>query len=140
MYQLCYASQAKSNADDLLQDLRDILSEARDFNVRHQIKGVLCYADGVFFQCLEGEQDTVLGLLDKIRFDQRHHAVNILSTRETDSNAHFQDWSMKYIGRHSEIHQYFEQLGLQQFNPLLLQQQSLQNFLELLYHLPEQPL
>ena len=80
MYQLCYASQAKSNADNLLQDLRDILSEARDFNVRHQIKGVLCYADGIFFQCLEGEQDTVLGLLDKIRFDQRHHAVNILST------------------------------------------------------------
>lgn len=140
MYQLCYASQIKSNPENLLQDLRDILSEARDFNVRHQIKGGLCYADGVFFQCLEGDQDTVLGLLGKISNDQRHHEVNILLTQQIDSEPHFQDWSMKFIGRHSEIHQYFEQLGSQQFNPLLLQQQSLQHFLELLYHLPEQTL
>lgn len=43
-YQLCYVSQAKSPSETRLQDLRDILSEARDFNVKLKVKGgiVLC--------------------------------------------------------------------------------------------------
>ncbi|TCB69165.1 BLUF domain-containing protein [Acinetobacter sp. ANC 4178] len=63
-YQLCYASQAKLASETRLQDLRDILSEARDFNVKLKIKGVSCYADSCFFQCLEGEQDSVFKLIE----------------------------------------------------------------------------
>ena len=140
MYQLCYASQAKLASETRLQDLRDILSEARDFNVKLKIKGVLCYADGCFFQCLEGEQDSVLSLLNKIEKDQRHFDLTILSQQYILSDSHFSDWSMKYIGRHSEVHHYFEQLGSSKFNPVLLQQASLQNFLQLLYHIPDQQL
>ncbi|SSV71479.1 Sensors of blue-light using FAD family protein [Acinetobacter nosocomialis] len=51
---LCYASQRNENNEDLLQDLRDILTEARDFNDLNEICGVLYYADNAFFQCLEG--------------------------------------------------------------------------------------
>lgn len=140
MYQLCYASQAKFQPETLLQDLRDILSEARDFNVKLKIKGVLCYADGCFFQCLEGEQDSVLNLLNKIEKDQRHFDLTILSQQYILSDSHFSDWSMKYIGRHSEVHHYFEQLGSSTFNPLILQHESLQHFLQLLYRIPEQQL
>ena len=42
---LCYASQRNENNEDLLQDLRDILTEARDFNDLNEICGVLYYAD-----------------------------------------------------------------------------------------------
>ncbi len=36
---LCYASQRNEKNEDLLQDLRDILTEARDFNDLNQICG-----------------------------------------------------------------------------------------------------
>lgn len=39
MYQLSYASQAKCPSETRLQDLRDILSEAIDFNVKLKVKG-----------------------------------------------------------------------------------------------------
>ncbi len=47
--QLCYASTRNLQSEDLLQDLNDILTIARDFNSRHDICGVLYYADGSFF-------------------------------------------------------------------------------------------
>ncbi len=56
MYQLCYASCSTSDNDKLLEDLRNILKEARDFNVDHEIRGVLYFADQYFFQCLEGKK------------------------------------------------------------------------------------
>lgn len=46
---LCYASQRNEKNEDLLQDLRDILTEARNFNDLNQICGVLYYADNAFF-------------------------------------------------------------------------------------------
>ncbi len=46
---LCYASQRNEKNEDLLQDLRDILTEARDFNDLNGICGVLYYADNAFF-------------------------------------------------------------------------------------------
>ncbi len=45
---LCYASQRNEKNEDLLQDLRDILTEARDFNDLNGICGVLYYADNAF--------------------------------------------------------------------------------------------
>ena len=45
MRQICYASTSTSDHVQLLQDVRDILSEARDFNALHNISGVLYYAD-----------------------------------------------------------------------------------------------
>ncbi len=64
---LCYASQRNENNEDLLQDLRDILTEARDFNDLNEICGVLYYADNAFFQCLEGEKEVVERLFEKIQ-------------------------------------------------------------------------
>lgn len=46
---LCYASQRNQLHPDLLEDLQDILSIARDFNQLNQIYGVLYYADNAFF-------------------------------------------------------------------------------------------
>lgn len=60
----------------MLQDLRDILTEARDFNDLNGICGVLYYADNAFFQCLEGEQEVVERLFEKIQKDQRHYNIN----------------------------------------------------------------
>ena len=54
MYQFCYASESTSSKADLLQDLTDILKEARDFNHPNQITGVLYFADGHFSSAWKG--------------------------------------------------------------------------------------
>lgn len=38
MQQICYASTSTSDHVQLLQDVRDILREARDFNALHNIQ------------------------------------------------------------------------------------------------------
>ncbi len=53
---LCYASTRAEHQNDLLQEISDILATARQFNAAQHINGVLYYAEGHFFQCLEGEQ------------------------------------------------------------------------------------
>ena len=66
MIQLCYASRTTSPEYQILNDLRDILSEARNFNSKHAIHGVLYFADGYFFQCLEGDEVAVKHLFEKL--------------------------------------------------------------------------
>ncbi|MCH2001543.1 MULTISPECIES: AnBLUF65 family BLUF photoreceptors [Acinetobacter] len=125
---LCYASQRNEKNEDLLQDLRDILTEARDFNDLNEICGVLYYADNAFFQCLEGEQEVVEQLFEKIQKDERHYNVKWLCTYSIDQNA-FQRWSMKYVQRNTNIEAFFLKMGENTFNPILLDQQNLKNFL-----------
>ncbi|WP_044423093.1 AnBLUF65 family BLUF photoreceptors, partial [Acinetobacter nosocomialis] len=107
---LCYASQRNENNEDLLQDLRDILTEARDFNDLNEICGVLYYADNAFFQCLEGEKEVVERLFEKIQKDQRHHNVKWLCTYSIEENS-FQRWSMKYVQRNTNIEAFFLKMG-----------------------------
>lgn len=125
---LCYASQRNENNEDLLQDLRDILTEARDFNDLNEICGVLYYADNAFFQCLEGEKEVVERLFEKIQKDQRHHNVKWLCTYSIEENS-FQRWSMKYVQRNTNIETFFLKMGESTFNPILLNQQNLKFFL-----------
>ena len=49
MHKFCYASESTSEKQHLLEDLTAILSEARNFNYKHQISGVLYFAQGYFF-------------------------------------------------------------------------------------------
>jgi hypothetical protein len=126
---LCYASQRNEENEDLLQDLRDILTEARDFNELNEICGVLYYADNAFFQCLEGEQEVVERLFEKIKNDRRHHNIKWLCTYSIDQNS-FQSWSMKYVQRNTNIEAFFLKMGENTFNPILLNQENLKFFLD----------
>ncbi|MBJ9955614.1 BLUF domain-containing protein [Acinetobacter courvalinii] len=126
---LCYASKRNENSDDLLQDLRDILTEARDFNTQHCIYGVLYYADNAFFQCLEGEQAIVESLFEKIKTDARHLEVKHFGTDPIDQYT-FKRWSMKYVQRNTNIETFLLNLGENSFNPSCLEPNSLNAFLE----------
>ncbi|AQZ82423.1 blue light sensor protein [Acinetobacter calcoaceticus] len=125
---LCYASQRNEKNEDLLQDLRDILTEARNFNDLNQICGVLYYADNAFFQCLEGKQELVERLFEKIKNDQRHYNVKWLCTYSIEKNS-FQRWSMKYVQRNTNIESFFLSMGETSFNPIRLDEQNLKIFL-----------
>ena len=132
MKQLCYASCSTSSPVTLLEDLRNILSEARDFNHRHAITGVLYYADGHFFQCLEGNELILELLVEKLSKDSRHREIMIYGFKSIDK-AHFADWSMKYVSRSSHALQYLNQQGQEKFRPFALNADQVEAFLVHLY-------
>lgn len=122
MYQFCYASKSASPKTDLLEDLANILKEARDFNYRHQVTGVLYFADGHFFQCLEGECPTLKSLLvERLNKDSRHQDIRLFETKKIEYPS-FPDWSMKYISKRSQIQQFCQDMGFNDFNPFAFQQ------------------
>ncbi|WP_216937871.1 MULTISPECIES: BLUF domain-containing protein [unclassified Acinetobacter] len=136
MLQLCYASERIESEQDLLQELSDILTTARNFNQQHQIHDVLYYSHGKFFQCLEGQAEVVENLFQSISRDARHH--KILRFKDTIvEQSHFSKWSMKYVHKHSEISSLFSRLGWAQFEPHALQPLQLAEFLKILYRLEE---
>ncbi|KGT47153.1 BLUF domain-containing protein [Acinetobacter sp. HR7] len=136
MLQLCYVSERIETEQDLLQDLSDILATARKFNHEHQIYGVLYYAQGKFFQCLQGEPEIVEQLFQSISKDRRHHQVYRFADT-TVEKPRFAEWSMKYVHKHSEIAAYFSSLGHSTFLPHELNQDDLNGLLDLLYQVDE---
>ena len=56
LVRLTYASMATGSSAVVQGDLIDILHQARHFNAKRHIHGVLFYDNNYFFQCLEGER------------------------------------------------------------------------------------
>lgn len=136
LFQLCYASKTTAPDHRILIDLRDILSEARDFNAKHQINGVLYFADEYFFQCIEGDDVTILQLLEKLKKDARHQDMKILCHKNIEQH-HFSQWSMKYVQRNSLVQQFFKDKGETGFKPMDLTENDLSGLLELLYEIDQ---
>ena len=131
IYQICYASEATSLNEQLMTDLREILTRAMHFNYVNKIQGVLYYADRYFFQCLEGEKTEILKLLEAIRLDPRHHNLQILEQKDIE-HMNFKDWSMKFVRKRSEVKAFFAEMASDRFNPYLLDTKSLASFLLIL--------
>lgn len=131
MKQLCYVSESTANQQPRLEDLTAILSEARHFNYKHDITGVLYYSNGQFFQCLEGESLVLEQLINKLEKDTRHKNIEVFEIKEILTRR-FKTWSMKYVGRHSLIKQFFVNLGYPHFDPKKLNQDQIDDLLNLL--------
>lgn len=128
---LCYSSLRVETEQDLLQDLSDILVTARSFNAEQQICGVLYYAQGAFFQCLEGEKNAVEALFEKIKMDPRHKQVHQFQNIEIEKIS-FKQWSMKYVKFETKIGHFFKDLGFEKFEPMHLNTQNIQDFVDIL--------
>jgi hypothetical protein len=93
MISLVYVSQATEPfSDDELIRLLDI---ARRNNQQLQVTGILLYKHPVFIQALEGPEEHVQGLYDKIATDPRHRNANIIYRSPTLARE-FPDWSMGF--------------------------------------------
>ena len=132
MLQICYASTSTSDDAQLLQDVRDILSEARDFNTLHDVSGVLYFADRHYFQCLEGDESILRRLMSKLTKDPRHTDIKVFEAK-TIQEAHFKTWSMKYVQRMSHFHRQMSEMGFATFEPHAMQQQHVDQLLQALY-------
>jgi len=93
-FQWVYASAADKPFSS--EELDDLLAKARANNEKVGVTGVLLYHDGSFLQILEGEQDKVEAIVNRIQQDERHCNVKMLYHGEIDE-PNFGDWSMGFF-------------------------------------------
>lgn len=74
--------------------LNGILTGARHFNTAHEITGALICRHDLFLQLLEGPEDIVDSLYQRINIDPRHLEVQKLLTRQIDKRM-FPEWAMR---------------------------------------------
>lgn len=93
LIQLIYASAARRDFD--AGELAQLLQAARVNNARLGLTGMLLFAEGSFFQVLEGEAEVVDALFAKIERDPRHALVTQI-IREPIPRRFFEAWSMGF--------------------------------------------
>jgi hypothetical protein len=90
---LVYISFASKNLSET--ELTEILQKARENNQKLDVTGMLLYRNGFFIQALEGEDETVMPLYEKIKKDERHRSVLMIHKGSIRQRS-FQDWSMGF--------------------------------------------
>ncbi|WP_171402482.1 BLUF domain-containing protein [Acinetobacter soli] len=135
---LMYASKTRSEHSQIKQDLMDILTEAVNFNSRHDITGVLYYGNGYFLQYLEGEKNQVETLFHSmILKDQRHKNCEVIFLESSEERL-FGRWSMKFAPINSQIRDFFQKYHVDEFNPYLLSTELIPSFIRILIDQPHQ--
>lgn len=74
----------------------EVEAHARDYNEQHGITGTLCYGNGHFLQCMEGEKAKVAALTQRIFADKRHKDVQVL-VLQVITQRNFSDWRMRLL-------------------------------------------
>ncbi len=77
-------------------ELIDLLNQSREQNAQRGITGMLLYKSGSFLQVMEGEEEQVMALYEKIQLDSRHHHV-ITVAKYPVSERGFHDWQMAFV-------------------------------------------
>jgi hypothetical protein len=91
MYRLLYVSTARQPITT--SQLGAILGISRRNNARAGVTGLLVAGGNRFLQALEGQEAAVCETVERIRHDDRHFAVAVLSSGHVDERA-FPNWSM----------------------------------------------
>lgn len=93
MIRVMYTSAATNNIEET--ELLEILEKARKNNSEKNVTGLLIVKGRTFLQCLEGNEEDVMSIYEKIQDDERH--TNIIDLLEEDiSERLFPNWSMGY--------------------------------------------
>ena len=93
MLSLIYVSSSVREMD--AEELLGILKVSRENNVAKDVTGLLLYKGGNFMQALEGPDDVVMALYEKIKNDPRHKDVSIISTEQIQKRQ-FPAWEMAF--------------------------------------------
>jgi len=93
MLSLIYVSTSVKLLSD--EELLGILKVSRENNSSKDITGLLLYKGGNFMQVLEGPDEVVTSLYEKIKLDARHKDVAIIS-KEQISARQFSSWEMAF--------------------------------------------
>jgi hypothetical protein len=93
MIQISYVSRATAPMSS--EQLLDLLQTCLGNNAGDGITGMLLYGNETFLQSLEGDEDVVDGLLERIREDSRHTDIQVLHRRSI-RRREYSDWSMGF--------------------------------------------
>lgn len=72
-YAICYVSTASGSFEEA--EIKSLFEKWKEKNGEEDVKGILLYSEGHFFQVLEGEKKKVLTLYRKIEQDERHGGI-----------------------------------------------------------------
>ena len=89
--QIIYTSQASEQFNK--RSLLDLLHTSRGYNTIDNISGVLMHRDGYFLQIIEGEQDVIEDLFQRLNNDTRHKNIKMILDRSVESRL-FSNWAM----------------------------------------------
>ena len=132
---LVYASRANfsAGADNTTvnADVARILMQSRRNNPANGLVGALYFADGCFFQCLEGPAEAVDALYARLHDDPRHRELKVLS-RTVVERPSFSGWSMKFVPNASAVRSVMREHGLTTFDPYQFPPAALADMVELL--------
>ncbi len=93
MIQLSYLSTATQPMG--AEPLSALLQQCLGYNPGNGITGLLLYGNGTFLQALEGEEDVVTPLYEKIARDPRHADVKCLNSKTIETRQ-YPEWSMGF--------------------------------------------
>jgi hypothetical protein len=92
-FQLGYVSTATGQM--LREDLLALLTVARRVNREHHVSGLLLFDGAHFLQVLEGEEEAVREVFNRIAQDARHADLDILFEEQV-SEPQYEGWSMGF--------------------------------------------
>jgi hypothetical protein len=76
MYTICYISSAR--ADITENELTQLFGTTENNNTGKNITGILLYESGKFLQVLEGDEQVLKSLYEKIEADSRHNNIFVI--------------------------------------------------------------
>lgn len=93
MFRLIYVSE--ESAPFSVSNLLELLNQCHVNNPRLNVTGMLMYGNGTFLQTIEGEEEVVKALAEKISRDRRHRGFKVVRS-ETIRERLYPDWSMRF--------------------------------------------
>ncbi len=120
LVQMVYISRANmpiaANGGEVGPEVSKILRKSRINNRAKNIVGALYFGNGYFFQCLEGDEDTLMALYETLKKDTRHTDLRIISMTPITTRS-FGAWEMKYLPAEKEVKQLLRSFGMSAFDP-----------------------
>lgn len=96
LFQLVYISRITSTGLSSPSTLNDISEIAIERNQADDITGILCYGNGYFLQCVEGSEQALTNLKNRLLVDDRHKELEILDFSAI-TERRFSSWSLRSI-------------------------------------------
>lgn len=135
LVQMVYISRANmpitSKNDEIGPEISKILRKSRANNRANNIVGALYFGNGYFFQCLEGDESALMSLYEKLKKDDRHKDLKIISLKPVDSRS-FGDWEMKYLPAEQDVQKLLRSFGMNNFDPYQFDEAKTEKMLNLL--------
>jgi hypothetical protein len=95
LFNVVYCSRAAQGMDTAA--VQQIIAKSQRNNPVRGITGMLVFGGGIFFQWLEGPKENILHLLERLRSDDRHSQLIMLTEIEEARERLFPHWDMELV-------------------------------------------